>query len=60
VTQAVTNLDLPSFEINIKEIGLSQKVFGNKNKKKTSGHYLKRNEEKVLKYKLAKIQYSGE
>jgi hypothetical protein len=59
VTQEVTNLDLFSFEINIKKIGLSQKVFGNKNKK-TSGHYLKRNEEKVLRYKLAKMQYSGE
>jgi hypothetical protein len=59
VTQEVINLDLPSFEINIKELGLSQKVFVKKYIY-ISGHYLKRNEEKVLKYKLAKIQYSGE
>jgi len=37
VTQEVTNLDLSSFEVNIKKIGLSQKVFGNKNKKKHQG-----------------------
>jgi hypothetical protein len=33
VTQEVTNLDLSSFEINIKKVSLSQKVFSNKNKK---------------------------
>jgi hypothetical protein len=36
----------PSFEINVKKISLSQKVYGNK-KLKTLGFYLKRSEEKV-------------
>ena len=35
MTQEIPNLGLSSFEINtsIKKIGLSHKVFGNKNKK---------------------------
>jgi hypothetical protein len=41
VTQEVTNLDLSSFEVNIKKIGLSQKVF-EKNIKKISALFKKK------------------